>query len=290
MRNEFYLLLLMVALIVLSGCTQVGTQCKNDVVTIENYRIYARTLYSGGNTGIDFMILNNDMDAVLDKVEVNFFDTSGFEISNLKCGSTISSGNKCIFYNMPMDVRDISLRLTAPSVNEKTSYTLSFSVGYSDSGEREIHIPIIDSEVRDKPSLTYSVSSPSCDPIQVEFEKEVKPEETEKEYWTTVDMPFEMKFTFSHVGTVEGVEKIEFKPGDVMLHLDKLEIQEPCDFDSSLRSKKAIEVTGDENNRTLRCNFKPIPSYQPEYYGVIGIKYNYDYEFVKSETFTVYPS
>jgi hypothetical protein len=290
MGKEVYLLLLVAAMIFLSGCTQEVTQCGTDVVTIEDYRIYARTLYSGGNTGIDFMIFNNDMNAVLNKVEVNFFDTSGFEISNLKCGTGTSAGNKCVFYNLQPDVKDVSLRLKAPAVSEKTSYTVSFSVGYSDSGQREIQIPIIDSEIRDKPSLTYSVSYQSCDPIQVEFEKEVKPEETETEYWTSVDMPFEMKFVFSNVGTIENVEKVELKEGSVSLDLNKLQIQEPCDFDSNLKSKKSIDLTGEENERTLRCNFKPIPSSQPEYFGVIGVKYNYDYEYVKSETFTVYPS
>jgi hypothetical protein len=290
MRREVWLFLLVAIVIFISGCTQETTQCTNDVVTIQDYRIYARTLYSGGNTGIDFRVLNNDMNTVLNKIEVNFFDTSGFKISNLKCGAGTSSNNKCVFYNLPADVRDVSLRLTAPSVSEKTSYTVSYSVGYSDFGQREIEIPIIDSAVKDKPSLAYSVSYPSCDPIQVDFEKEVKPEETQTEYWTATDMPFEMKFIFSHVGTVEGVGTVVLKAGDVTLNLDKLQIQEPCDFDSSLKSKKSIEVNGDENNRTLSCNFKPIPSNQPEYYGVIGVKYNYDYEFVKSETFTVYPS
>lgn len=289
MRKEQACLLFLIAVVFLSGCTQQPAGCKSDVITMEDYRIYARTLYSEGRTGIDFTILNNG-DTTLNKVEVDFFDTSGFEISDLKCEHGTSSNNKCIFQNMFPDMRDVSLRLKAPSAEEKTPYTVSFSVSYSDYGEREIHIPIIDGEVKSKPTLKYSISSQSCDPIHVDFEKEVKPEETEREYWTVVDVPFGMNFIFTHAGTVEGVKTIELKEGDVKLNLINLQIQEPCDFDSSLKSKRSVEVTGDEKDRTLSCNFIPIQTGQAEYNGVIGVEYNYDYEYVKSETFTVYPS
>ena len=289
MRKEHICLPFLVFVIFIAGCTQQLGGCKNDVITIEDYHLSSRTLYSGGRTGIDFKILNNGL-TELDKVEVDFFDTSGFDISELKCERGGSANDKCTFENLYPDVRSVSLRLMAPSVNERTQYTVSFSVSYSDFGEREIHIPIIDGDVKSEPSLEYSISSQSCDPIHVDFEKEVKPEETKREYWTMIDMPFEMKFVFKHVGTVDGVNTLELEEGNVELSLINLQIQEPCDFDTSLRSKKAVEVTGDEKDRTLSCNFLPIASRQVEYIGVINVKYGYDYEYVKSETFTVYPS
>jgi hypothetical protein len=151
-------------------------------------------------------------------------------------------------------------------------------------------IPIIDGETKREPTLKYSISSPSCDPIQVDLEKEVKPEETQKEYWTMVDMPFEMKLVFKHVGTVEGVKNIKLEKGDVTLELNNLRIQEPCDFDSSLISKKTVDVMDDEGDNILTCNFVPVDLGQSEYTGIIGVRYIYNYEYVKSETFTVYPS
>jgi hypothetical protein len=288
MKKEHFCLLFLVTIIFLSGCTQ-QTTCSNDVITIVDYNLYSRTLYSGGRTGIDFRIVNSG-DSEIKNVEVDFFDTSGLEISDLKCGGGTSTNNKCVFQNMQQDVRDVSLRLSAPEVKEKTPYTVSFSVSYSDSGGRTMVIPIIDGVIKREPTLQYSVSPPSCDPIQVDIEKEVKPEETQKEYWTMVDMPFEVKFIFNHVGTVEEVKKIKLEEGDVILELNNLKIQEPCDFDSSLMSKKAVDVNGDENDNILTCNFIPIILDQPEYTGLIDIKYRYNYEFVKSETFTIYPS
>lgn len=282
MRKELFLVLLV--FIFLAGCAQQQIRCKNDVITIEDYNILTKTPYSGGRTSIDFLISNNGGEKV-SKVEVDFFDTSAFEVLGLKCELGSREGKKCIFNNLEYpDVRDISLRLKAPTVKDKTPYTVSFSVSYSDSGERIIHIPIIDGKVKKKPTLSHRISNPSCDPIRLDFEKEVKPEETEREYWTLVDRPFEMKFRFTHVGTVEGVKTINLTKGSVKLKLINLQIQEPCDFDSSLVLKKSITVPGD-----VSCNFLPIPSGQLEYLGVIDVKYDYNYEYIKSETFTVYP-
>lgn len=282
MRKELFLVLL-VFIIFLAGCAQQQI-CKNDVITIEDYNILTKTPYSGGRTSIDFLISNNGGEEV-SKVEVDFFDTSAFEVLDLKCELGSREGKKCVFNNLEyQDVRDISLRLKAPTVKDKTPYTVSFSISYSNSGEREMGMPIVDGEIKKKPTMKYYISSPSCDPIRLDFEKEIKPEETEREYWTTVDKPFEIKFRFTHVGTVEGVKTINLTKGSVKLKLTNLQIQEPCDFDSSLVLKKSITVPGD-----ISCNFLPISSKQLEYVGVINVKYDYDYEYVKSETFTVYP-
>jgi hypothetical protein len=40
----------------------------------------------------------------------------------------------------------------------------------------------------------------------------------------------------------------------------------------------------------LTCNFVPIDTGQSEYTGTVDVRYMYDYEYVKSESFTVYPS
>jgi len=289
MRSELICLTFLTFIILLSGCTQQISGCENDVIKIVDYRLYSSTLYSGGRTGIDFRIMNSGGETVRN-VEVDFFDTSGFDISELKCQGARSSNNRCVFQNMQQDVRDVSLRLIAPTVKEKTPYTVSFSVSYMDSGSRSMIIPIIDGETKRTPTLQYSISSPSCDPIQVNIEKEVKPEETSKEYWTMVDMPFEVKFVFSHVGTVKNVKKVKLDKGDVTLELNNLRIQEPCDFDSSLKSKKPVDVMSDEDANILTCNFIPVDTGQSEYVGVVGVRYIYNYEYEKSETFTVYPS
>jgi len=290
MRKELICLILIAAVIFLSGCTgQNISGCENDVIKIVDYNLYSRTLYSGGRTGIDFRIMNSGGGEVRN-VEVNFFDTSGLDISELNCQGTRDSNNKCVFQNVGQDVRDVSLRLTAPDVKEKMPYTVSFSVSYVDSGSRSMIIPIIDGETKRTPTLKYSISSPSCDPIQVNLEKEVKPEETSTEHWIMVDMPFEVKFVFTHVGTIEGVKKVKLEEGDVTLELNNLRIQEPCDFDSSLKSKKSIDVMSEEDDNILTCNFIPVDTGQSEYTGTVGVRYIYDYEYVKSETFTVYPS
>ena len=290
MRKELICLIFVAVVIFLSGCTgQQISGCENDVIKIVDYSLYSRTLYSGGRTGIDFRIVNNGGDEVRN-VEVNFFDTSGFDISELNCQGIRGSNNKCVFKNMGQEVRDVSLRLTAPNVKEKMPYIVSFSVDYTDSGSRAMIIPIIDSETKKTPTLQYSISSPSCDPIQVNLEKEVRPEETSTEYWTMVDMPFEVKFVFSHVGTVEGVKNVRLEKGDVTLELSNLRIGEPCDFDNSLKSKKPVDVMSEEGDNILTCNFVPIDTGQSEYTGTVDVRYMYDYEYVKSESFTVYPS
>jgi hypothetical protein len=288
MRYEHALIFSLLIIIFISGCATQQTSCSSNSLTIEDYTLYTRTLYSGGRTGIDFKVVNQGLNTI-NNVEVNFFDTSAFEISNLECGGTVS-GSSCFFTNFYSDAQIVSLKLKAPTVTETTPYTVSFSVHYSGEGERELNMPILNTNEKSTPSLKYSQSSASCDPIQMDFEKEVKAEETQKEYWTTTDMPFEMKFVFTNTGNANDLKNIKISKGDVKLSLTNLEIQEPCDFDSSLYSTKDVYINGDQGDNILKCNFIPIYGSQEEYMGVINAKYEYDYELLKTETFTVYPS
>jgi len=292
MRKEICLAFLVVA-IFLAGCVkQSAQQFKNDAVTIEDVRIPGRTLYSGGIASIGFYVKNNG-DSVVN-VGVDFFNIpgakegakeGGFEVIDLKCdelGSKI--GDKCVFENLePFDSRSVSIDLKAGPVKVKTPYTVSFSVTYRTYGETCANIPIIDEKETEKPSRKYYEST-SFDPIRLTFEKEIKPEEVEKEYWALTDKPFLMIFKFTHVGTVEGVEPINLPEGSMKLSLTNLKKEEPCDFGDNGTNLKPVKVFWESY---LTCNFVPGPKEQGD--GQICVNFDYDYKFISDETFTVYP-
>ncbi len=281
-------------LIFLAGCVQPTPEdiYKNDVITIENYAVETFSPYSGSFTGISFDIQNNG-DTTVKRVEVNFFDVPGFEVTSLKCQDEERFPSRtCVFNNFEsLDTKKIEIKLKAPSnVNSPTSYTVSYSVKYEHTGVREALIPIIDGKTVTKPLSKFSQSKPTYGPIQLDIqpslEKEIKVDnKVVKEYWGIIGRIFETKFRFSNVGTVQGqVKDVEIPIGYIRLNtMGTLDETPPCDFPQI----KAVSVSYD----TLICNFSPraTEQSQPQYTAIIQVIYDYTYEYIKTETFVVQP-
>lgn len=269
---------------------------KNDVITLEDYRVTDKSPYENGITTIEFDVKNNG-DKTIPYVEVYFFDSGGFKFEELKCEAVNSEklGNeKCIFKNLePLDTRSVLLTLRAPSAKKLiVERTVSFSVKYDISGSRDALIPIIDGTTKKKPSSKFSQSTPSYGPISLNIEPKLEREivvgdKTVKEYWGVYGRTFETEFKFTHVGSEQKIVAVNISKGNVSFKLSGLDVSENCDFNKVQDywySKKWIVVPYD----TLFCNFNPTENL-PEYTAVISVEFNYTYEFLRDETFIVQP-
>lgn len=296
MRKVVILGFLAVA-IFLAGCVnnQPTQQLyKNDVITIENYHVDTLSPYSNDSTTIEFDVQSNS-DEKINRVEVNFFDVPGFTVNNLDCGGIPGANqtNKCIFEGNnafeSLDSRRISLELTAPKVDTPTSYTISFSVSYNNSGLREAIIPIIDGVTKNQPTAKFQQSQPTYGPIlldiQPSLERTVKVgDKTITEYWGIATRSFETRFKFSNVGSVGNTKDAIIPINQINISkLENLQYQGFCDFSNSRTPTKGVKAPYD----VLICNFKPTGNNQPEYPAIIGVTYRYQYNFIRTETFVV---
>jgi len=272
----------------------------NDIITVEDIYISNLKPYSDSVTIMEFTIKNNgEMD--VSNIEVNFFDIPGFTVEEITCEGEAPPANqvKCSQNEFgaieSMDTRRISLRLKAPSVTSETSLIVSYSVKYDYSGYRKVDIPIIDGVTRKEPMTEFTQSTPTYGPIVLEMEPPVGRERKEdstiiKEHWVVGEIPFEMKFNFRHIGSSSvGIIKqpINISEGDIALTLTDIERNTPCpDFDSALKSTKSVLIPGNED---LICYFRPETVPDPEVSATIIAEFNYTYEYIRTETFTVQP-
>lgn len=281
---------------------------KNDIITVESSTISNSNPYSGSTTTLTFLIKNNG-DRVLDGVEVNFFNVPGFSITEVRCEAVESQNRACIYTDIdPLDTRETSLVLQAPTVNSPTSLTISYYIKYDYFGYRTANIPIIDGRYRTKPFSQFSQSTPSYGPVVLEFESRVGSTRTEdsktiKEYWSRVNEPFEVKMNFKHIGSssLGSIKPVNLTAGSVKLDLNNSLIKvegAPCNFcsitepdcpvkkDSNyLFSNKNVLVPG-----ILICNFVNSTFFEePEMTAVINVEFSYTYQFTRTESFTVQP-
>ena len=316
-RINIVILFGLICIVILSGCTEEMQTVKysNDVISIEEYYVSNLKPYAGSATTLSFFIQNNGEEPI-PRVEVNFFDVYGFEILELKCQGTQPDEEKkiCIFDSSnsygelePHDVRQITLTLKAPHIKKESKFTLSYYVNYSYSGFKKADIPVIDGETRTKPTGTFSESSATYGPIQLNFQPPVGGVRKEdgkeiKEYWSVQGRPFEVKMSFIYASDLrtKKTRNVVIKSGDVNLTL-KGPIERAknlyCDFcgaddpdcpitsDNNLYSKKAIKIPS-----TLKCNFESLQkNLPPEVTATLWVEFSYTYEFIKTETFTVKP-
>lgn len=275
---------------------------KNDIITVEDIYISNLKPYSDSITIMELLIKNNG-DMKVSDIEVNFFDTSGFTVEEINCEGEnktdhVDRCNQNDFGSIdPLDTRTISLRLKAPSVTSETPLTISYSIKYSYSGYRKADIPIIDGITRKEPITEFSQSTPTYGPIVLKMEPPVGRERKEdskiiKEYWIAGNIPFEMEFSLKHVGSSSiGMIKqpINISKGKIALNISDLVVDAPCyDFkvgvNSDLISTKSVLVPG-----KLICYFKPAKVPDPEVSATIMAGFDYTYEYIKTETFTIQP-
>jgi hypothetical protein len=308
----------------LSGCVNQskpnGTlQYKNDVVTIEDYKVLDRKPYVGAFTTISFSIKNNG-EFPLDRVRVKF-DAPGFTIPSdgIGCEDTSAvQADGCLYQKdvgvgsiEPFDTRQITLTLQAPDVNirQAQALTITYAIDYDYSGFRKADLPIIDGITRTKPIASYAESSQTYGPIALSFDQPVGSERVEgdtviKEYWGTAKSPFSVKLKFTNVGTLplSGVIPV-IKAGkveaDLRGALAVAMIGGPrlaCDLcspgdegctgtdSSKMYSSKDIKIPGQ-----IICNFQAADFQGPETTATLWVDYYYTYRFIKSETITIQP-
>jgi hypothetical protein len=323
MKELFYLLPLLALVIFFSGCIgQVGGGVVVNVITVNDISISTINPSAGSTTTLSFNVQNN-IDKMIGRVEVNFFDIPGFSVSNLTCDIIPESGdridgNSCIFNNTDRyDVRRVSLTLRAPNssiIRVKTPFTISYYVKYNWSAFRKANIPVIDGITRTTPVAKFSQSNPEQGPVAITFEPPVGKTEKKdgtivKEYWGLVNTPFEVKINLAHVGSssVGSVQPINISELKIDLKQTLKRAMSdgtylPCDFENATPEEKYIlyvdilkeSVTPSPSKifnirPTLKCNFEPVDKNMPEIMATIEADAKYTYQFIRSETLTVEP-
>jgi len=278
-------------------------QYKNDKITIESYSVSNTEPYEGSTVTIELWIKNNG-DREVDDLEVNFFDVPGFDVTAINCDGTVTNNPteiKCDSDDFDtiesMDIRMIVLTLKAPEeIISSSQFTVSYYIQYKYSGYRIANIPIVDGITRQTPLSTFSQSEATYGPILLEFESRIgrtriEDGRTIKEYWSRMNEPFEVKMNFKHVGSssIGTIKPVNITKGNVKLDLNNsLVKRDPCNFEeknSYLVSKKDILIPN-----TLICNFINSSYFkEPESLAVINAEFNYTYEYIKTQTFTVKP-
>lgn len=303
------LLLTSVAVIFLSGCIgQEGEgeiQYKDDIITIGEYTVDNINPYERSLTTISFLIQNNG--DRLEGVDVDIsFNIDPFTVEKLVCDfdevTAPTDGVYMCELNdiVSLDFRQVAITLRAPEVEESTSFPISYTIKYHYNGYRKADIPLIDGTTIRRPMGKYSQSEPSYGPIELIFEPPVGSSHKEdskiiKEYWGILGRPFEVKMNFRHVGSgsVGVVSPTTIHEGDVKLILSpNIErVRElTCHFSGSgeqLISNRNITIP--KGKAELTCNFQTIEITPPESLATITAEFEYDYEYTRTESFTVEP-
>jgi len=281
---------------------------KNDIITIETYSVSNTEPYEGSTVTIEFWIKNNG-DREVEEVEVNFFDVPGFNVTSINCDGklkdeqqySIKERKKCdssdLDVTVPLDIRMILLTLKTPEeIISPSQFTVSYYIRYNYSGYRKADIPIVDGITRQTPLSTFSQSKATYGPVLLEFESKVGRERIEddrtiKEYWSRMNEPFEVKMSFKHVGSsgIGIIKPVNISKGNIKLDLNNSLVKKsPCNFVEQggyLFSKKDVLVPD-----ILICNFENSSYFkEPESLAVIHAEFNYTYEYIKTQTFTVKP-
>jgi len=294
------ILLLIIMAVFISGCTTTLTlNFKNDAITLEQYVISSTKLYADSPITITFDVTNN-VDAAVKDVEINFFDLPGFKILELNCGIGQKKGDDvCLFDSIePLDFKTVSITLQAPNgelIKAPTKFTISFSVSYKYSGFRQANIPIIDQVTLKSPTLKYVSSSPSYGPIKVDFDPPIgretkKGKQIVREYWGVKGSTFNMKMTFSDVGSSTTGTKLptNISAKDMTVELTGIHVAPdlPCDFEGTktLSPKEDVMLGKD-----LSCNFVSNDFSEPEKLATIAVDFDYTYKYLRTETLTINP-
>ncbi len=230
-----------------AGCAQQETEpaVKNDIVTIENFFVSDVTPYEKGKVSMQFVIKNNG-DETLPWLEVEFFDTPGFDISSLKCeplGTPSGDKRKCVFGEEnelePFDSRDITIEMTSnKDVSSPTPHTTSIAIRYVYFGSRDVAVPVIDGETRKQPLTKLKQSEPSPGPISLDINPSIEREvvvddKIVRDNWAVggdSPLPFLTKFKFAHLGTLAKVKDVNITLASLRLKVNGLDQEGVCDF------------------------------------------------------------
>jgi hypothetical protein len=314
-KKAIVLLLAMVCIVALSGCTELLEMMKlpstsgvieydDDIITIEGYSVSSLKPYAERTTTIRFFLRSNAQHDV-ENLVVNFFNIQGFSESEreLYCdGADEVFGNrKCIYDTFEEgEERKVWIRLKTPDkekIAKPTILRVDYNVSYDYFGTREAQIPIVDETTIIEPSSEFSQTTHSYSPIHVSFEPPVGDVRIEdgteiKEYWGTQNEPFELKMNFKHVGSssIGTIGNLVIDEGAVTLRTSGLSIfnELPCDFvelRDEMVSTKQVEVPG-----TLSCYFTLTSEYPlPEVSETVQVEFDFSYSFIRSQEIEVQP-
>jgi len=306
-----FLLLALVAVVFLSGCTgqeDGKVEYKDDIITVEEYYVDNVRPYENSLATISFLVKNNGDPLEQDEngvdVEINFFEIEPFAVDELVCdgegyGEDVA---ECTLNDIgSLDAKAVSITLKSPDLpggSPPISPTVSYSVGYEYSGVRAVNIPVIDGTSRTIPLKKATQSEPTYGPVQLEFEPPVgsmhkEDDKIVKEYWGVMGRPFEVKMEFQHVGdsSVGIVQPFNISKGDLTLTLSsniRRVSDLTCDFSENLVSQEDVMLP---TRRTeLVCNFEnTLEMEPPESLATITAEFEYDYKYIRTETFTIEP-
>jgi len=295
-------LLLILALIVLAGCTTTSpTSYQNDVIVLQNAIVSRVNPFTDSTTSVRFDLQNAGTGAV-PRVVVDFFDLKGLTPAGLNCENGMQvTDHSCQFNNIPsMDIRHFSITLKTPSADilkAQTDFTINYKISFDYSGSRRIIIPVIDDSKKSQPTNKYSISDPSVGPIALDIEPPVgaiqqQGDQQVKEYWGIKGDYFDVIMNFRQVVDTNVPTNVSGSNIHLQLHGLYVDSQSKCDFNSDLTSK--IDITVGQTQTSLTCSFKSLAFTNAE--NTVGEKtttvdasFSYTFEKIRSTTITVVP-
>jgi len=287
--------LLLVLIMLVSGCVETGGAVK-DIITTGSYYVQDLKPLAGTTTVMEFEVSKKSSGT--GDVIVDFFDTSGMLPTSLKCQQPSEIyGTRCVLKNMVYsDVRLVTLTLQAPPrqlIKSETQYKVSYYIQHDYVSKRTAMITVWDGMSITKPKTTFSTSNPSDGPIVIEFGQPSSGTAKGSDVPYRKDVPFEMKVTASNVGSgsifpqVLAPGKLSVDKGSLFVALAEGE-KLHCDFDdfgSSLVSKKTATLPA-----TFTCYLAAQDYFEGYKTYTVSAYLPYTYQYKNSETFTVRPA
>jgi len=166
-------------------------------------------------------------------------------------------------------------------------YTISFLIEYEYSGDRTAHIPLIPEEQREPKFVKFRQSEPPFGPIRLEIEPPVGKERKVneriiREYWIIGGEEFKLVLRFSHVGRIQG--RTSISNATDRMSIETLDLTGDCA--NQVMYPSEIEIPSSIQEMTCYAEAEPVTT---EGIGVISVRFNYTYSYVRTETFTVGP-
>jgi len=287
--------LLLIAVVVFSGCIGQSTTSTTNIITTDNYYVQNLEPLAGTTTMMEFEV--NKKGRGTGDVIVNFFDTSGMTPLGLKCQSPADVyGTSCVLRNMVYnDNRLVTLTLQAPTrslIKSQTKYKVSYYVQHDYLAETNAMITVWDAVSIAKPDTTFTAGSTADGPIQLEFSQPSSGTSEGSDVPYRKDVPFEMKITVKNAANGFLSPQV-IAPGRLTINKGSLSVAMSegqtllCDFDevgSMLVSKKTATLPA-----TFTCYLVAAEYFNGYKTYTLSASFPYTYQYENTETFTVMP-
>jgi len=280
-----------------SGCdNQTTNGCSDSGLKLVDYNVYPlEKIYQGDIVAFAFW-LENKGSSTAGNVKVDFFDTPGFDVTRLECQENPSGGKECNLGEILSEegclgeMRQVKTELRARGSGDNT---VSFAVIYNYHGNSLLSFGIW--EKNSKNQYGNKRIGSTYGPVKVEINpgflmsrivddrKQTTTEWVEEGQRFTVNINVRESGNFGQSSSKTSISNFKVK----LNYLEPI-ADGKCDFILSgeyLVPKESIEVP---TKKPLKCDLKANDNIGQEWItGGIEVDYDYEYSFVKQQSFKI---